>query len=249
MLLEKFIRIDTRFINSIFNWLLPPTCLLCGNNWQNTHNICVNCQKSLPILPHHCPQCAQFLPAAITNPIKCGACLRNPPPFNATYALFAYEQPIISMIIKLKFQHQLGIAELLGELLAKKAKETWYALHPLPDLLIPIPLHPHRLRERGFNQSLEIAKPASKILGLPIDYQGIKRVKATAAQSGLSAAARKQNIANAFVACRDYTGLTVAILDDVITTGHTIMECSRTLKIHGAKHIDIWCCARRGLPK
>lgn len=122
----------------------------------------------------------------------------------------------------------------------------WYADKSLPDLIIPIPLHPNRLRERGFNQALEIARPISRKLAIPIDYQGVKRTRHTLAQSGLSAEERKQNISQAFSAFSDYSNLSIAVMDDVITTGHTVMECCRILKMHGAAHITVWCCARNG---
>lgn len=125
-------------------------------------------------------------------------------------------------------------------------KNHWYADQPLPDLIIPIPLHSQRLHERGFNQALEIARPIAKNLAIPIDYQGIKRIKHTLAQSGLSAKARKQNISQAFAAFRDYSGLSIAVIDDVVTTSHTMMEFCRVLKNQGAAHITVWCCARNG---
>jgi ComF family protein len=246
-MLRPFMRIHSH-LRFIINKLMPLTCVMCGDYTQNTYNICTACAYNLPSLPHHCVQCAQFLPETLSATL-CGTCLSHPPAYAATYALFPYEYPIISMIRKIKFQHQLCFAQALGELFAQKAQTTWYAHKPLPDLLIPIPLHLKRLSERGFNQALEIARPISKKLQLAIDYKGIVRSKATLAQSGLSAAKRAHNIANAFKVRRDYTGLKIALLDDVITTGHTITECSRMLKKHGAASIEIWCCARRGLPK
>lgn len=244
---KKLIRLHTRLFknatHAILTGLLPPSCILCGLPSQTSTNICVPCSAYLPILPQCCPQCAQFLPS---NKIqtKCGQCLSNPPPFDATYARFPYEAPIIQIIIKLKFQHQLSYAQALGEMFMD-ALPSWYAHQPLPDLIIPIPLHPQRLCERGFNQALEIAKPIAKTLGLAIDYQNVQRIKHTAAQSGLSADERKRNIAHAFAVKRNYKGLTIAVIDDVITTGHTIRECCKVLKQNGAARIDVWCCARR----
>jgi ComF family protein len=194
--------------------------------------------------PISCTQCGRFLFGEI-HILKCGYCLTHPPLFDVTHALFPYEWPVSSFIVKLKFQHQIYYAKILGELMAMKIRTTWYTDTRLPDCIIPIPLHPQRLAERGFNQALEIAKPIAKILSIPLHKQGIKRVKPTKAQSGLRAKERSQNMANAFAATRDYKGLKVAILDDVITTGQTVMECSRILKKLGTRQIDIWCCARR----
>lgn len=195
-------------------------------------------------MPQSCVRCARFLQGTCAT--ICGNCLANGPFFDVTYALFPYEWPVDSLIVKLKFHHQLCYAQALGELLTHKIQTVWYAARPLPDIILPVPLHPKRLRERGFNQALEIARPAAKALNLTMDVHGVKRIKATPPQSELPARKRKQNIANAFSVNKNYTGKHLAILDDVITTGHTVMELSRVLKENGAKQIDVWCCARRG---
>src|SRR5262249_26862055 len=135
-------------------------------------------------------------------------------------------------------------AKALGFLLVQKIQAVWYINSPLPQLIVPIPLHCARLRERGFNQALEIAKPIARSFNLPIDKTP-QRTKYTQAQSGLSAQARKQNVDYAFSFSRMYTGLSIAVIDDVVTTGHTVREFCKTLKQNGAEHITIWCCARR----
>lgn len=219
-------------------------CILCGFQKTEANNICDKCQHDFPILPDHCQQCAQFLSTAIDS--VCGTCLTQPPPFDRTYALFPYEAPIMQLIIRLKFRYQLTIAKAFGELLADKIENVWYKNKSLPDLIIPVPLHPKRLQERGFNQAIEIAKPIAKAFNLPIERNGIKRLKPTAAQSTLPANQRKYNIADAFEVSKDYSDLSIAVIDDVITTGYTIAECCHVLKQHGAKQIDVWCCARRG---
>jgi ComF family protein len=160
--------------------------------------------------------------------------------------LFPYVTPVIELIIRLKFQRQLSHAQAFGELMCRAISTNWYVHKPLPELIIPVPLHRQRLRERGFNQALEIARPIAKTLAIPVDITGIRRIRDTRAQSGLPAARRKDNIAHAFAAEREYHGSHIAILDDVITTGYTIRELSKELKSRGASRIDIWCCARRG---
>ncbi|VVC75110.1 Orotate phosphoribosyltransferase [Aquicella siphonis] len=228
------------------DWLLPASCLLCGDNTHDDMPVCQPCQLDLPILPHHCFQCAQFLPTCTSDVVKCGICLNNPPGFAATYALFPYEPPIIQWIIRLKFHHQLHIARALGKMLSHHIQSRWYAGKALPDVIIPVPLHPSRLRERGFNQALEIAKPVAADLRLRLDRTGIRRIRHTAAQSSLPAASREENIKNAFTVTRQYSGQVIALVDDVITTGHTLRECSRLLLRQGAARVDAWCCARRG---
>ena len=215
---------------------------MCGSQ-TDKGELCQACYQSLPSLPKHCPQCAQFIQ---TNEYRCGQCLNDPPPFDRTLALFPYEAPIISFIIQLKFHGKLPIARFFCDDFIRRIKSNWYAHSPLPDLILPMPLHRARLRERGFNQALLVAKPIAKALYLPLDITGMKRIKATAAQSGLTARKRRHNIKNAFSCERDYHGLTIALLDDVVTTGSTVSECSRTLKSRGAKEVHIWCCAKRG---
>lgn len=216
--------------------------------------VCATCEQSLPSLPHCCVQCARFLVEnegdRTNNGLKnsnsvCGTCLHHPPPYARTHALFPYESPIIQLITQLKFQFQLYHAEALGSMMAKRLPH-WYDTTPLPDLILPVPLHPLRLRERGFNQAIEIAKPIRRLYRLPLDVTHVRRIKHTAAQSGLNASERRHNLAHAFATERDYTGLSIAVLDDVVTTGQTMQELCRLLHERGARRIDVWCCARRG---
>lgn len=222
--------------------LFPSLCVCCGDTTHQSQNICISCQASLPILSHCCIQCAQILPEN-TSYTKCGICLKNTQPFRQTYALFPYQTPIIQLIKGLKFNHQLCYGLALSELLIQNVLHKWYQNKPLPDQIIPVPLHPKRLQERGFNQALEIARPLADFI--PIDFTGVKRIKNTQPQTYLSALERKKNMAHAFISTRDYSGLSIAIIDDVITTGQTILELCQILKKSGAAHIDVWCCARR----
>ena len=223
-------------------FILPTSCLICSYQTAHPRGICDACHQALPILPQSCLCCAQVLWTATS---LCGTCLTHPKPFDRTYALFPYQPPIIRFITLLKFNHELSHAHTLGQLLIEKIKSHWYRNQPLPELIIPIPLHPKRLQERGFNQALEIAKPIGKFFNISIDYHGTKRIKETVAQSGLKAPHRKRNMAHAFATQRSYAGLHVAILDDVITTGMTVSACAAVLKQSGAKRIDVWCVARR----
>lgn len=241
-----FTHLSSKPIRSIVDWLLPKTCILCNDYTQNTPPLCNSCELDLPILPQSCQQCAQFLRFTSQNELICGTCLSHAPAFNLTHALFPYEPPIRQLITRLKFHGELYYARALGQLMKQRIQTSWYINKPFPNLIIPIPLHSKRLRERGFNQALEIAKPIAEALSIPIDYQGVTRKKATTAQSGLPADLRKRNIANAFSVSRDYTGLTIALVDDVMTTGLTVRECARLLKKHGAARIEVWCCARNG---
>lgn len=172
----------------------------------------------------------------------CGDCLVNPPLFTRTIALFPYEAPIVTLITALKFRGELCCAEALGTELFLKVTETTCKNNELPSALIPVPLHARRLRERGFNQSLEIAKPIARRLSIPIDTKSLLRSKHTIAQTGLSALARKRNVAQAFTATRDFRGRSIALIDDVITTGSTIAACCEALKkgARGGLMFGVW---------
>lgn len=178
------------------------------------------------------------------SPGFCNACLLQQPPFRAVHALFAYQEPVISLILDLKFRQRLAYARIFGELLAERVKSQWYASKVLPDLLIPVPLHEKRLQERGFNQALELARPLAATLPLSLDWKSVRRLENTLPQRSLTASKREKNMKNAFAVENDFTGKSIAILDDVMTTGATVTELSRALLARGADSIDIWCCAR-----
>ena len=257
MFLKKFIFTHSRLIQT----LLPSFCLLCDDHSQNAEALCEPCQKELPILSNpalpnpllsnpllskYCIKCAQTLSGSCSNTLVCGTCLKHPPPFDKIFALFPYEPPVTRFITLLKFQADFKYASFFAKWFIHKIQEEWYQHEPLPQLILPVPLHDQRLKERGFNQALEIGKWISNKFSIPIDLYGIKRIRETKAQSGLSSIARKDNIAGAFQAFRDYATLSIALLDDVVTTTSTITEISRILRQKGAKSIHVWCCARRG---
>jgi ComF family protein len=223
----------------LYSFVFQSLCIFCS--LPSRHNICHACQEKLPVLTHYCQQCAELLPDHITS--CCGQCLKYPPPFRNTFALFRYEAPMIQLITGLKFQHRLPYALALSELLKERILTDWYMNKPLPSLVIPVPLHKKRLQTRGFNQSLEILRPLSRLI--TIDIHGVKRIKNTLPQSQLKKSQRAKNITNAFACERDYYGLSIAIFDDVITTGSTVTELAALLKQNGAMNIDVWCCARR----
>lgn len=237
-----------KILSKFYDKLQPSLCVICSYPTLCNLNICRACIHEMPSLTHSCQRCAQFLPSSAEVASICGACLKNNPPFDRTFTLSLYQAPISSLIIKLKYQHQLSAAKALGELMCRRIEYKWYKKEHLPDLIIPIPLHAKRLSERGFNQAIEIARPISKFLNIPIDHSGIKRIKATQSQKGLTALERKRNMFNAFSANTSYANLSVAVVDDVITTGHTMREFCAILRQQGAKRIDVWCCARRLLP-
>lgn len=233
-------------LNRFLRLLFPHTCVLCAERSNQSRDLCVDCEKELPWLGLACIRCGLKRSAASTSDI-CGECQRQPPTFDRVFALCNYAEPIDRLIKAAKFRHQLVYARLLGDLLAKQAHQDWYKLQPLPSLLIPVPLHATRLKARGYNQSLEIAKTAAKILRLPYAQDYCQRQKATLPQSTLAHHERDKNVLDAFVLKKPRRVQHVAIIDDIVTTGHTVDALSKKLREAGVQKIDVWCCARTQL--
>lgn len=220
--------------------LLPPSCLLCGQLLQTSRDaqsFCVDCQAAmLPLSSAHCRCCAQPFPSATSNHL-CGSCLKRPPSFSIVHAAGIYQGSIKDAVHQLKYRNQLTLAKPLGQLLGKVIAATGNGF--VPDQIIPVPLHPHRLRERGYNQALEVARPIAQQLGLPIDTTLLQRSRKTEQQQGLSATERKSNLRNAFTLVSKAPALKVLLIDDVMTTGETVRECSRTLLAGGVAEIQV----------
>jgi ComF family protein len=147
------------------------------------------------------------------------------------------------LLLQLKFHQKLHLASLLGGLLAE-ALEGRAA--PLPDCLVPVPLHPQRLRERGYNQALELARVVSTRLAVPLDATLCVRQRATAPQTALDGKERRRNLHGAFTVREGNLPRHVAIIDDVVTTGTTVGELARTLRRAGVDTVEVWACARAG---
>jgi ComF family protein len=220
--------------------LLPATCILCGNPGYNGLDICEICHNRLPRNTNCCCRCAETLFSPVTAPTLCGRCLKETPAFEASVAPFTHQDEIRYLINGLKFGAQFKNARLLGRLLAENIELTT----DLPDFIIPVPLHASRYHERGFNQSLEIARSVAQILPVGINPTVCIRHKDTLHQTSLSAKKRRKNLRRAFSVVKPIVANHVAILDDVMTTGTTANELAKTLKQAGAGRVDVWVCAR-----
>jgi ComF family protein len=215
--------------------ILPHDCLLCGAP-SGREALCPACHADLPWhLAPQCPRCA--LPT--TGGTLCGNCLRQAPAFDRTLAAFSYEFPLDALIQALKYGHQLAALAPLATALAQQVQAA-----PRPDVLIAMPLHPLRLRERGFNQALELAKVVALRLDIPLLQHGAERIRATAPQVGLPWKQRVGNLRGAFACSLDLHGKHVALLDDVMTTGTSLHELALTLRQQGAREISAWVVAR-----
>lgn len=218
--------------------LLPYCCALCDMKSELQIDLCSDCKQ---LLVENQPSCWQCGNAMQTHHTICGKCLKHPPHYERTIFVGQYEHYLKKLILDLKFHDKLFLSKVLGTLLAEKLKLT---LAELPECILPVPLHPKRLRERGFNQAVEIGKIVAKALQLPLDYKLCQRIKFTQPQSVIPAEARISNIKSAFEVKKRAPYQHIAIIDDVITTGCTVNEMSRYLKKAGVKRIQVWCIAR-----
>jgi ComF family protein len=174
-----------------------------------------------------------------SSDVECGACIADPPHYDASCAAFVYAYPVDALIQALKYGGQLALAGLFAHKLHQRIGEAAGV-----DLIVPLPLHPARLAERGFNQAAEIAKALSRLTGIAMDAQLGRRVRNTAPQTDLPWPARVANMRQAFACEQDLAGLSVAVVDDVMTTGATLDEFARTLKRSGAARVENWVVAR-----
>ena len=221
------------------NLLLPPVCLLCGAAGTPGRDLCAGCAADLPANETACWQCA--LPLADGHEGQCRHCRSRPPGFERAFAPFLYRPPMDYLIQGLKYNQRLSHARLLGELLADTLDNRGA---PRPDCIVPVPLHPSRLRERGFNQAVELARPSARRFQLPLLIEGLRRARPTIPQTALDARQRQINLQGAFIATQPFAGRRVALVDDVMTTASTAEECARALRAEGASEVEIWTVAR-----
>ncbi len=226
--------------NFILHLLYPGHCALCGAPGEDQLDICPGCLGDLPRNRHPCPRCALPLPPDSGVNRICGHCIRHPPAVDHSLAPLLYQPPVSRLIKQFKFDARLEMAGLLGGLFAASVDATG----ELPELIIPVPLHPARTRERGFNQALELARVIGRQLNIPINRHCCGRTRHTATQLSFKREERRRNLRGAFSVDQPPRGRHLALLDDVITTGSTMDELARTLKAAGAERVDAWAIAR-----
>jgi ComF family protein len=159
--------------------------------------------------------------------------------FDRTIAVFRYAHPVDAMLQRYKYQHRLHLAEPLADMIMEKLQEQ-----SSPDLIIPMPLHPQRLKERGFNQSLEIARHLANRMQLPMEAAAVVRTKFSPPQASLPLKARVKNMKHAFACTRRFDGLRIALVDDVMTTGASLNALAKAIKDAGAEQVECWVLAR-----
>lgn len=240
-----------KFIAGVYSELLQPDhCLLClASLQQQTQAICTGCLEDLPWLLHSCQSCALPLPAGQKI---CAQCQQSPPAFSRAHCAWRYAMPVNALVAGFKYTKQWPAGRLLSELLAKDLQHQQSEQQlTLADALIPVPLSAKRLRQRGYNQSLMIARWLADSLKLPVLHNAVRRIRHTRIQQGLDAKQRQSNMQGAFAVKKpqQIAGLHLALVDDVLTTGATCNALARVLRAAGARQVDVYCLARTPRPE
>lgn len=242
---------STSFISKVNIWLknvqyclLPGTCIVCNRDSGRCLDLCRKCEISLPRIERPCECCGLPLAPGTGSP-HCGSCILHPPPFRYIVSAFDYAEPVDGLITAFKYGGKLAHGRVLAEYLHRKIM-TFYRDGPLPELLVPMPLHHARLRQRGFNQAVEIAALLSHRFDIPLTRTRCYRQRNTAKQEGLNLQQRKSNLRGAFSlkAGSEPLPSRVAIVDDVVTSTASTRELSGTLRRAGVQEVHIWSLAR-----
>ncbi len=210
--------------------LLPLRCLVCGDPGHDDLDLCRTCLADLPWAGRACLRCA--LPLPDNALIVCGSCREEAPPQAATHASLLYLPPVDQLLVRYKFHQDLAAGRLLAQLM-QRAPPPWWC-----PPLVPVPLHRRRLRQRGYNQAAELCR----LLPMPA-WQGLYRRRHTAPQSERTAEQRRENLFDAFDV-RGPVPPRLTVVDDVMTTGSTVMEVAETLRWVGVDEVRVWVCAR-----
>lgn len=228
--------------------LLPSLCLVCRRTLRGAYSLCRDCEGELPWLGRVCDRCGEELDESGAD--FCSSCLLHPPEFDSCHAPFAYRPPVDKLIVDYKFHADFASGYALSRILASFMIRRWRQ-RKVPDLLLPVPLHESRLRRRGFNQALEIARVLAAESGAPLCPRGLRKLRPSPPQTEMpSARERGANIRNSFGlasghAIRDARRIT--LVDDVVTTMSTVEELARVLKRAGVEEVEV-CCLARAVP-
>jgi ComF family protein len=219
----------------------PPSCLLCGSAGAAEIDLCGACAADLLRNDPACAVCAEPLAANGGGKLVCGECLRDPPAFSSSFVPYRYAYPLDHLVRGLKFRNELACGRVLGELFSQCLLAHGGSL---PEAIVPVPLASRRYRERGYNQASELALAIRRVTGVAVRSGVVIRQRETAEQAGLNRKARRRNVRSAFTAVAPVHARSVAILDDVVTTGSTVRELATVLLEAGAEQIAVWAIAR-----
>jgi ComF family protein len=237
----------------LVDWLYPPRCRGCASRiyGRDSEYFCAGCWDEIQLVCHPlCNVCGRPFPDASGDDHTCGICLDRRPRFAAARAWARYPReeqqnhPLRQVVQKFKYGRKVALGKPLGRLMARDCQEFIEACRA--DLILPVPLHAKRLRWRGFNQSVLLARQIGRIYHVPMDPFVLLRAKDTTPQTQLSEEERRRNMRSAFAVHpeKSVKGKTILLVDDVYTSGATVNECSRTLKRAGAKEVYVVTLAR-----
>lgn len=236
-------------LSTILAFVLPQQCILCSRIVSKVRpftpqhqSLCEACVYELPWHTQaQCPQCALPTP----NGDICGVCLQHPPAFDRTIALLKYAYPMDSLIQKYKYGKALHFSRMLSQLAYHHSDLSWLLKqHHPPRTLIAMPMHENRLKTRGFNHALEIAKDLNQALKLNLVIDDCARIKDTPPQAGLDLKARTRNMRDAFAMRCNLKGEHIMLFDDVMTTGASLHALAQTAKLAGASQVTCLVIAR-----
>jgi ComF family protein len=233
------------FIERLFQFFLPPQCHCCEKCLEEgQQGICPDCLSEIHwIEPPFCSVCGTPFVSKEVEDHPCGSCLTKKKYFTMARALGYYEGPLREAIHRWKYQGKTHVNSLFGEWMVEGLHRYWDST--FFDLLIPVPLHPKRLKERGFNQSLLLVKELSRKTGIPYRKQILKKSRPTIPQVNLNGKEREKGVKGSFQIMdgEEVEGKSILMVDDVYTTGATVNECSKVLLTGGAKRVDVFTLA------
>lgn len=212
-------------------------CDLCNLPFVGQHALCDPCIQLFPKINTPCLYCALPLPES-QNRI-CGLCIQHPPQIYQTIIPYPFIEPLRNIIHQFKYHEGLHLSSALSHLIWQHV-----SLVEKPQLLVPVPIHPKKLKERGFNQSILLTKHLSQWLNLPYDIHLCEKALHTPSQASLSAHTRKINLEYSFKVKKPVSYEHIALVDDVYTTGSTCLSLAAKLLASGAKKVEVWCIAR-----
>jgi ComF family protein len=238
--LPKFDRLGV-----IASLLYPPVCVVCRASVRATEYLCDQCEpKVVRIVAPFCQRCSEPFEGAITSEFTCANCAHRTIHFETAVAAYRSRGIVRQIIHDFKYGHQIYLRQLVARWLRAALDDTRLR-HCHFDIIIPVPLHPTRQRERGFNQASLLAELLSARVSIP-SKPALERIRYTTTQTALDRAERMENLHNAFHLRKnvDVRGLRVLLIDDVLTTGSTLSECARILKRAGAISVHAATAAR-----
>ena len=230
------------FLERLFQFFLPSQCLCCESYLEEGQkSICPNCLAKIRwIAPPFCGICGTPFVSTEVDCHPCGACVTKRKYFTMARALGHYEGPLREAIHRWKYEGKIGLSPIFGEWMAERLSHYWDP--QCFDLILPVPLHQQRLRERGFNQALLLVRELSRRTGIPYRMNVLQKKRPTLPQVQLSGAEREKGVRKSFhiLSGEELEGKTILLVDDVYTTGATVNECSKVLLAAGAARIDVF---------